>query len=436
MTSVFEQSVLANEVKVGIRKEAAFGTYESATANGLTEAMQKANANMYLIPVEPPEIREEVMQIIDTGVRGVPAMDFQAFSGMRQVTGTLSGYFYANDSGALESATAATTEIASPFAHVLRAFFGGSVATQLGGGASYIHDFYTARAPGSLSLQVEDTLTDKDTSGSNTGVTDANYPICYAGVMIPRLTLSFDAGEGMFMWEAELLGVRQLFLPRHPAAAVTGTTYAGNIGVDLSQKAFVGWNASGSFDGTLNPASNGQVLSAEITLEREIELSIGANNIQYANILASRPMQATFSAVLQLRKDYAEYQKYSKDTGVSRDYEDFADNLDPWTFRFSTLRGVTTVDADTTFDDSGTNDLEDKNDAVFDIRFHRVSLGESPLTIARDGTTNTMEFNGRAIYARETPTWFGAPPPASPATVQESARMVQIRLINQRTANY
>lgn len=406
-------TVLAHEVKLGLIKESTFGTFPGG--------------NMYLIPVEPPELREEIEQIVDNGVRGVAAMDFNVFAGMRRTTGTLSGYVYANDSGAAADATPSTGVMASPFAHVLQAFFGADTVAQIDSGSSYIHNFHTARLPGSLALQLEDSLTTTAASGNSNRAAFA-----YAGIMIPRLTLSFNAAEGMLMWEAELLGTRQMFLNADTSPA------AGTIGADLTNKAFVGWQASTHYGAAAaNPTSNAEVLSAEITLEREIELNIGANNQQYANIRASRPIQATFTAVIQLRDDYDEYQRYSKDfphaTAANAILDDFTDSIQAWTFRFSTLDGVNTATTDISFDDAGTSDLDADNDAVFDLRFHRVSIGESPLMIARDSTTATMEISARALYSAATPTWFGAAPPSA---AQSASQHVQARLINQRSSAY
>lgn len=385
--------------KVGVVKETTWGTYPGSAP--------------ILIPVEPPDINEEIEHIVDENSRGVQAMDFEAYAGMRKVTGTLRGLFY----GASDATEAA---VASPTAHVLRAFFGGDTSVQIGTTTSYIHEFFAANDPGSLSIQIEDAIT------SIAGTTDNLGAPTHVGCMVPSLTIGFDANDGMMSFEAEVLGVRTLYL--HSTTTPAGVA----IAADKTGEAFVGWGASIHYGAAAaNPvAINGKLLSAEINLEREITTKVGTANINYANIRAARPPRVTFTATLELQDDYDDVHKYSLDNDTS-DYTthtDFTDNQDAWTFRFSNNKAITTATADATIDTTLTDDVE----SVFDIRLHKVSYGEGVLTISRDEVSNTIEINGRALYVAS-PTWFGATPNAAS---QAGQRLVQMRLINNKTAAY
>lgn len=308
---------------------------------------------------------------------------------MRQVTGSLSGIFYG-------ASDAAETALLSPTAHILTAFFGANASTQIGVTADYIHDFYVDEYPGSVTLTLEDSLTASATTPH------------YVGVMFPKLTLKYNGGEGLLTWEADVLGMRQQW----PAST-------GDIAADLTGQAFVGWQASAHFGAAAaNPTALAKVLSAEITMEREITMHMGASNQQYANIRAARPPRVTFTAVVEF-VTYADYKLYSDDT------DDYTANQQAWTFRFSNKAGVHTQTADASL-------LPAAGDAVLDVRIHTVSYGESALTIARGEIPNTMEFAGRALYT-PSPTWFGATPPAG---AQAGQRLIQVRLINKKTAAY
>ena len=368
-------NVVPEQIKVGLEKESTWGTDPAGTP--------------ILIPVDAPDLKEEVAHIADEGLRGLFARDFEGYGGLRQVTGSLGGIFYG-------TSDAAETSLASPVAHILAALLGGTAATQIGATNDYIHDFYTTELPGSLTLTVEDSLTAAQTTPH------------YVGVMFPRLTLRYNGGEGLLTWEADILGLRQQW-----------PNSAGSIAADKTGQAFIGWQSSVHFGtAAANPTALAKVISAEIVIERELMLVSGASNQQYAQNRAARPPRVTFTAVVEF-VDYADYKLYSDDTN------DHSSNQQAWTFRFCNKAAVHTQTGDSSLSLAA-------GDAVLDIRLHTVSYGESALTISRGEAPNTMEFAGRSLYT-PSPTWFGATPPTAARTGQS---LIQIRLINQRTSAY
>lgn len=405
-------NVLPEKVKLGIRQESTFGSYPNFAANA-----------PILLPVESPEINEEIERVVDENVRGVLGRDFESYAGMRSVTGTLRGNVFLTGGNAVG---------ASPFAQVLKSFLGGAEATNGGNVASniIIHNFYAEESPQSVSLLVEDDITNASTN---------TVPV-YEGVMFPRLTISFDANEGLVTWETEVLGVKQRYIGSNSNANY------GGIADDLTQEAMMGWHCSLGY-GTVDGANNniapvtGKVLSAEIVMEREIELKIGAANQNWANIRAARPPRVTFSAVLELQT-YSDLQKYSNHAGGSTTPTYFPDNQEAWVFRFSNQNGITTSNKDVgteangalTGNDSGgstESPVVSTNNAVFDIVLHTVDYGEGAMTVSRDELANTIEVNGRALYTNS-PTWMGAAP--SSAAAKAGSKVVQTRVINYRGA--
>ena len=454
-------NVVPDYVKLGLIPESTWGTTPTLKTGGSAETP-------LLIPVDAPDMKEEIAHIVDEGLRGLLARDFEAYGGMRQVTGSLGGIFYgasganAIGAGLVDGDLVVDNTRAAISAHILKAFFGSAASTQIGSTGNYIHDFYVAEYPGSITLVLEDSLTGNSTTPH------------YVGSMLPRLTLRYNGGEGLLTWEADVLGMRQQW-PASPTS----------LGVDKAGLAFIGWQSSSHFGAAAaNPTALAKVLSAEIVMEREVTLVMGAANQQYPNIRAARPPRVTFTAVVEF-SDYADYKLYSNDT------DDYTANQQAWTFRFghkavvartwagataqvltdfvqpvtpngfayecttagttavseptwSTTLGGTTADGTavwTTRQVSVTTRWSDAsfgssslgaNDAVFDVRIHTVSYGESALTIARGEVPNTLEFAGRALYT-PSPTWLGVTPPAAARTGQS---LIQMRLLNRRVAAY
>lgn len=416
-------NVIPEEVKVGIVKEATRGLYPSSAP--------------ILLPVEPPTLSSEIDTILDENMRGVPARDFAVYGGMRKVTGSLSGNFYGGS-------TDDEVTTASPLGHLMRAFFGGAEAAQIGATGWYAHNFYTVSDPGTVTLQVEDTLTDITTSAAATQASLRTGLMAYVGCMFTKLMIKWDANDGMLMWDADVLGARGLYL--NTATNPVGVL----IGTDKTSEATLGWGASVAFGSRAqNPAHvSGKLLSGEITFEREIELKVGAGNQNFPDIYAARPTRVTFTVVMELNTDYSDLHKYVFDRpgGIhtQANYKDFTDTEEAWSFRFVNqsdfANPVTTVTTDAQIGaTTGTSpaNLMVGNDSVFDIRMHNVSLGDSPITIARDALANTIELTARALYVPgptlTAGTWFGADPGSA---AQTGSPVAQVRLINNKDSVY
>uniref|UniRef100_A0A6H1ZS07 Tail protein n=2 Tax=viral metagenome TaxID=1070528 RepID=A0A6H1ZS07_9ZZZZ len=385
--------------KVGILKETEWGTSVNGTGG-----------NYLFIPVEPPDLKEEIENIVDSNPRGVLGMDFETYAGMRKVTGTLKGPVYC-------SSNATGTSPGSSFAHIMRAFFGGDDSAIINAGSTfYHHEFYTAGTPGSISIAVEDDLTNATTN---------TVPV-YAGCMIPKLTLSFNSSEGLLTWDAEVVGQRQTFL-----GTTSNPVYAANsMSADYSGEAMLGYQASVHYGtAALNPAATtGKLISAEIVFEREIDLKVGAANQNWPNIRAVRPTRVTFSAVMELQT-YADVWKYSKNTPDAAPINsDFTDNQEAWTFRFCTDRTVSTATTE-----AGLNTALGAGESCLDIRLHTVSYGEEPLVINRSDNANTIEFSGRALYTT-TPTYYFGGTPSADALA--GSKVAQVRMLNQYSSDY
>lgn len=432
-------NVTPEKVRLGYTKETTWGTNPFATTTMVP----------ILLPVEPPDIKEEIEHILDSNARGVMARDFEGYPGMRKVTGSLTGPIYlpsTSTSDDTERSASATTLI-SHLGNILRVFFGATEYAALTAGEMKSHQFYavsftnTTPASSSLMLVVQDPVT---------GFTEdvaATAPV-YLGCMIPKLTISYNATEGMATWSADILGIRQRFLVLDSTPDVNGVRTIDSR--DRSGRASLGYGAllrvfNQSTGTVISGWDSAKLISAEITMEREIEIKVGAADQNYANIRAVRAPTITFKAVVELQQ-YADLQLYSNDTTAS-----FYDAPHGWHFRL--------VVRDTSESSPGmpanygagigTNntDIEtalNTNDGVLDILVHFADIGEGPLVIDRSAVANTLEFTGRGIYlgGRRTATYTSSPRwltdagPYPSTTAQAGMPVFQVRLINARTAAY
>ena len=416
----------------GIKSEAR--TVSSAATN--TPALPAVSAKARLIlPVESIDIKENIEHIIDENIRGRFGRDFEAYGGKRMVEGSISGNFY-------PGSDATETALHSPQGHMLKVLMGGDYVTALPARDFYRHSFFVTPLAASMHVEVQDNLNFLD--GTTTPV--------YAGVMLEKMTFKYDAGGSLFTWDADLKGRRQYFVD-------TATT-AKRPEKELTGEALVGWESSVNIgDDTANPSPTlGTVLSAEISVEREIEMKVTSGDDQTPTIRAVRPPRVMFTAVVELT-DYDLYKKYSDDTagkgtaaadGRAGDFNDFTLNQEAWTFRFATKRGIGTATTDAQLTAATSAGGLDDSDGVFDVRIHNSSYGESPVTISRSENSNTFEFSARGLLV-EDPTLFGSaiaasttlpsgstilPPGFVPNDVRLGTQAIQIALINKRALPY
>ena len=75
------------------------------------------------------------------------------------------------------------------------------------------------------------------------------------------------------------------------------------------------------------------MLSAEITLEREINVHGTEGDNQIGTIRAVRPVRCTYRMTFEFAT-YEDFQKYSKDNPANDQFTDYTNNRDRIIFRF------------------------------------------------------------------------------------------------------
>ena len=389
-----------------------------------------------LVPCEPISIMEEIQYFTDENYRGRFARDFDVYGGTRMVTGSLTGNVYL---GSDEDET--TT--ASPLGHLLVGFWGSDRTVRIGTSDFYAHNFFSTDIPGSLSVEVQDNINEQ------TGVAAASRqrltPV-YLGTMLERFSLSFDANDGLMTFSTDFKGRNQIFMD---PPAISGNRYPE---IDKTAEASIGWHGS-VYYGTLNTANPlptvGKLLSAELSLDREIDMHSTEGDNQLPTIRPTRPVRATFTATVEFT-DYEDLKRYSSDNYANDNTTDFTDSQERWIFRFANKRNISTDLPDgsnaTTLGLAGSDNgqLSEDSDGVLDVVFHAAAYSESPVSINRGEFSNTLEFSCRA-FLEESPNWFGADPGAGTAinspdpgeqAAQRGSSVVQMRLVNKKNTPY
>ena len=221
---------------------------------------------------------------------------------------------------------------------------------------------------------------------------------------------------------------------------------------DKTGEASIGWHGSVYFgeSSNTNPLpTTGKLLSAELSLDREIDMHSTEGDNQLPTIRPTRPVRATFTATVEFT-DYEDLKRYSDDNYANDDASDFTDNANRWIFRFANKRNISTDLPDTAgatsyglAGDAGAQ-LDADSDGVLDIVFHAAAYSESPVSINRGEFSNTLEFSCRA-FLEEAPDWYAADPGTGTAInnpdpgaepTRRGSRVVQMRLINKKSTPY
>ena len=170
------------------------------------------------MPLEPIEIMEEITSYQDENTRGRFAMDYNVYAGMRMVTGRISANAYLG-SDADESA------VASPTGHLLRAFWGNDRTVRLETDADwYVHNFFSTDVPGSMVVEVQDNVNQQ--IGAAPAAREPLTPV-NVGAMVERLTINFDANDGLLTVGGDIRGRRTFYIDPPAGRGVDGLTFTG-----------------------------------------------------------------------------------------------------------------------------------------------------------------------------------------------------------------
>src|SRR3990167_6487627 len=228
------------------------------------------NTTPVIIPVEPPDLREEPIVARDSMIRGLNSKDIESRLVRRQATGSLRGILYPVEFGWLLNSIMGSETDTVP------GQLQKPTAIAIG---FYVHDFVSNRLPSGLSI-VEDyplSTSGADAIGlplSSADATVTKLQRLWKGMLIKRLTISGRAGEDWVTYEAQLLGKGSIW-PNTGAQVTAPATYSLYSGSspDLMQKGFVGSDASVSINGD----TTGMLLDFELTIERpDLDLAVNS----------------------------------------------------------------------------------------------------------------------------------------------------------------
>ena len=281
-----------------------------------------------LIPVEPPTFSEPFEQILDQLARGVNVLDHGAYQGSGHAEASLASNVYPEEIG-----------------FFLLAMLG---AVSSVGTSPTVHTFSLATQPPSLSLQDEGAI-------YPAGETKRRYQ----GMLPSSLTFSFTSAEGLLTWSCDLMGSKG-------SAPLTGA-----IPADATNAPFRGWHATAA----IATIPDTRMISAEITLAREIAIIHAADGLQYPVRGHSGPLEVTLSMVFDANT-YTELDRVlaHEDTAI--------------TFTFTYGTGAT------------------EKTLVFTIP--KMNWGEGPVELDRSNIAVQLSVAGRAIYDRDTSKVFEA----------------------------
>ena len=234
--------------KIYVAKQTTFGT---AATTGFT-----------LLPVNSCKPRSEYGNILDKGIRGIAAADFNSQAGVGKGVVEAEGDFYPDILGLLLYQMLGTL-------------------TSAGTASPYTHSFSLLNsAPPIITLQEVDQ------------VQTQNFP----SMNMKDLTLSFNRAEGALTWKASWEG--------EPGATATSET-----GADATGAPMIGWQAAV----TLGTSAYAKLMSCELTLAREVSLVYGANSSQSPNAGYARELSVTAKATVEYTA-FADLQKYLNKT--------------------------------------------------------------------------------------------------------------------------
>lgn len=292
--------------KIGVAREATWGA---------------APAPQVMIPVDPPTLSEPYEVLLDNSVRGVNVMDFGSYQGVGSLELSLSGLFYPEE---------------VPF--FMLAMMGSVSSTGTG---PYTHTFSLADQPPSLCIQDEGLVYPDGASSRR-----------YAGFLPSSFSLSFSAEEGFLTWSCDGQGSN-------------GTAPAsGDIPADATNAPFRGWQGTVKF----NSVSNTRLISADLSMERELQLRYGADGTQRPTALHSGGISVTCSMIFDAT-DYAEMDRVL-------------------------AHGETTMTLTFTYGSGA-------NEKTLAISIPTLNWGDGPVELDRSSVAATLAVTGRAIYDRD-----------------------------------
>jgi hypothetical protein len=220
---------LSQITKIGIAREASWGTSTAPTV---------------LVPVtSDSQLTPQFEHVMDQAMRGLPVLDYEAYTGVARVEGSVAGPVYPDEIGYF----------------LLGAM--GSVSTSAG-----THTFEQYEYPPSFSIQ--------DENGVQT--------FRYEGCMVSELTLSWNSAEGFLTYSASIVGKDWDAAP------------SGAVPADATTTPFMGWQAAVSFNGS----PSGKFTEGEITLSREILLRYADSNSQRPTHMCAGPIEVTVTGTL------------------------------------------------------------------------------------------------------------------------------------------
>lgn len=238
-------------------------TYESALSLGKETTWGSGVAPTAMLLVNDISENPQINVIRDAGLRGVGSEIFAAVQGGLWGEIGFEGFVYPEDIG-----------------YLLHMMLGGY---SVSGAGPYTHTFVRGDSPPSYT--VESDL--KDAA--------ANMALRYAGCRLGQLGFNFNAADSVLQFTAELMGN----LP----TIVTGTSPAFTV-----EQPWAGWRGTVTSTGFV-----GIVISAELTLKRELEAVHTAQNAQGPYIINVGPLGAEGKLVI-VAQDLVDYTNWKANT--------------------------------------------------------------------------------------------------------------------------
>lgn len=219
-----------------------------------------------LLPANPPTTTTTYENILDQGLRGVPAKDFAAYQGAGTSEVTLEGVFYPEELG-----------------YFLFGIMGSASVT--GTTPPYTHTFLLAKECPSFTVEDYPYLQEP-------GKAPENIAYQYRGLLISSLVIRFNAGEGAVGFTATMAG--------KPSVTTTPSVVTGEPNPPL-----LGWQATVEVGGSVYR----RLVDTEITFAREVVMQHAANNTQEPSFGYSGPLEVTGRSTIEFHTD-DDYKKY------------------------------------------------------------------------------------------------------------------------------
>jgi hypothetical protein len=197
------------------------------------------------IPVNDVSDQTQFEVILDEGLRGIAAKDFESIQGAGHAELSCEGFVYPEEIG-----------------YFLKLIMGG-VST--GGGGPYVHTFTLGASPGSLTLEAD-------------VITGTNGGLRYKGVRVGQVAFTF--GDSVLSYSAEMMG--------HIASKVTATNPA-----VTSNTPWQSWRMVATSAGITN-----RIVSGQLTLARPLQVIQTGEASQNARYIAVGPLEVSGSLVL------------------------------------------------------------------------------------------------------------------------------------------